>query len=662
MVPAAENQRLATPTAAPAAALPFISVVIPVRNEARHIAETLRQLTAQDYDTERFEVLVADGRSTDATRAVVEEWQARHANVYLIDNARRLSSAGRNRAIEAARGDMVVIVDGHCDLRNPRYLRDLAAAFEHSGADAVGRPQPLDVTGATALQRAVAAARSSWLGHNPSSHIYSDRPGFVPPQSVAVAYRREVFGAVGLFDESFDACEDVEFNHRLDRAGFTCYLDPQTRVYYHPRASLRGLFRQLARYGRGRVRLFRKHGDTLSAAILAPAVLLVGVILGAIAAALVPSLAVPYLAALAFYAAVVLAVSTQIASRERDVRLLGWLPLVFAAVHAGAGFGVLWELATGRRRRATERRFGLVERGEAPREITTAALNALTFDVEDYFHVTGFERMIDRSQWGNFESRVVASTRTILDTLAYSGVRATFFVLGWVAERHPGLVREIRTAGHEIGSHGYWHRLIYTQTPEEFRADIRRSRDVLQGILGEPVTAYRAPSFSITARSLWALDVLIEEGFTADSSIFPTWHDRYGLAGATPSPHRLQRPAGELLEFPLPIRKVLGYPLPAGGGGYFRLYPYALTRRLLRGLNAAGRPFVTYLHPWEFDPEQPRFRPGRLRAFRHYVNLRRTRRRLEALLGDFRFGTLTEALHAAGLTAATPKPALARAA
>ncbi len=224
------------------------------------------------------------------------------------------------------------------------------------------------------------------------------------------------------------------------------------------------------------------------------------------------------------------------------------------------------------------------------------------------------------------------------------GVTATFFVLGWVAERHPRLVRAIHDAGHEIGCHSYWHRLIYQQTPEEFRADLRRGRDVLEDILGIPVRAYRAPSFSVTRDSLWALDVLAEEGFSIDSSIYPTHHDRYGIAGTPPGPHRIDRPAGTIWEFPPPIWKVLGYPLPIGGGGYFRLYPYGLTRHGLRAVNAAGRPFAFYLHPWELDPDQPRLNPGWSRAFRHYVNLHRTESRLVRLLRDFAFGPLSEVI------------------
>ena len=271
-------------------------------------------------------------------------------------------------------------------------------------------------------------------------------------------------------------------------------------------------------------------------------------------------------------------------------------------------------------------------------------LNALTIDVEDYFHVSGFEGCVDRSRWDDFPSRVADNTHRIMDVLAAAGVQGTFFVLGWVAERRPDLVKDIRAAGHEIGSHGYWHRLIYRQTPDEFRADLRHGRDVLQDILGETVTAYRAPSFSITRQSLWALDVLIEEGFLVDSSIYPTRHDRYGIPGAPLEPHRIERPAGTLWEFSPPVYRCAGYPLAVGGGGWFRLYPYAVTRGCLRAVNRAGRPFAVYLHPWELDPNQPRLAPGRMAAFRHYVNLRRTEARLTQLLRDFRFGTLSESL------------------
>lgn len=274
----------------------------------------------------------------------------------------------------------------------------------------------------------------------------------------------------------------------------------------------------------------------------------------------------------------------------------------------------------------------------------TPLLNALTVDVEDYYHVAAFEGVVPRADWDRYASRVVASTEKVLRVLDDAAVCGTFFVLGWVADRHPELVRTIRRAGHEIGCHSFWHRLIYTQTPDEFRADLCLARDVLQDILGERVSAYRAPTFSITRESLWALDILIEEGFTVDASIYPTRHDRYGIPGAPPQPHIMERPGGAITEFPAAIYRCLGYPLPVGGGGYFRLYPYTFTRHTLRTINAAGRPFAVYLHPWEFDPDQPRLPGGWLRRFRHCVNLHRTEERLCRLLGDFRFGAMTDAL------------------
>jgi polysaccharide deacetylase family protein (PEP-CTERM system associated) len=277
---------------------------------------------------------------------------------------------------------------------------------------------------------------------------------------------------------------------------------------------------------------------------------------------------------------------------------------------------------------------------------STAILNAFTVDVEDYFQVTAFEQHIARDHWGRWESRVVANTHRILKLLDCRGVKATFFVLGWVGERYPQLVRDIHSCGHEIGSHGYWHRLIYQQTPEEFRADLRKSRDVLQDTIGASVTAHRAASFSITEKSRWALEVLAEEGFTADSSVFPIHHDRYGIPGAEPRLHRLTTAAGTLWEFPPSVARIAGLNVPVSGGGYFRLYPFWLTLRLLRCINLRERqPFVFYVHPWELDPEQPRIRAASRRSrFRHYVNLGRNEQKLDWLLRHFRFGRLCDVI------------------
>jgi succinoglycan biosynthesis protein ExoA len=329
------------------ASCPFISVIVPVRNEAAFIAGTLGQLLEQRYDAARFEVIVADGRSTDDTRAIVAALQARYANLRLLDNPRQLSSAGRNAAVRASRGDILLLIDGHCQLNNPYYLQNIADAFAESSADCIGRPQPLDVIGADPVQRAIAAARASRLGHHPASHIYSGRTGFVPPQSVAVAYRRFVFQKVGLFDERFDACEDVEFNHRVAKAGMTCWFAPRARVLYYPRANLVGLFRQMVRYGRGRVRLLRKHPETFSLSGFLPAAFLAGIIAGPPVACWSSLLILLYAAVLGTYGATLLLFSIALCVRERDVRLLPLFPLVFLTIHAGAGAGVWCELVLG---------------------------------------------------------------------------------------------------------------------------------------------------------------------------------------------------------------------------------------------------------------------------------------------------------------------------
>ncbi|MCE9552262.1 MAG: DUF3473 domain-containing protein [Planctomycetes bacterium] len=273
-------------------------------------------------------------------------------------------------------------------------------------------------------------------------------------------------------------------------------------------------------------------------------------------------------------------------------------------------------------------------------------LNAFTVDVEDYYHVSAFESQVDRSQWGAYESRVEVSTRRLLRLLEQHNVRGTFFVLCWVAEHYPHLVREIHAGGHEIGSHSYWHRLIYNQTPAEFREDLVRSRDILEGLIGQRVTSYRAPSFSITNKSLWALDILIEEGFKVDSSIFPIYHDRYGIPGARRDLHQVERAGGTLWEFPVSVKEFAGWKLPVSGGGYFRLYPLNFTSASLSSINLRlNQPFVFYIHPWEIDPGQPRLSVGsRLSRFRHYVNLSRTYSKLDMLLSRFRFGSLGDVI------------------
>ncbi len=275
-------------------------------------------------------------------------------------------------------------------------------------------------------------------------------------------------------------------------------------------------------------------------------------------------------------------------------------------------------------------------------------VNAFTVDVEDYFQVSAFENHVHRDQWNQWESRVEANTQRMLKLLDRHDVKGTFFVLGWVAQRYPQIVREIHACGHEIGSHGYWHRLIYEHSPSAFRDDLRRSRDVLEDAAGVRVVCHRAASFSITARSLWALEILVEEGFSVDSSIFPIHHDRYGMPSAPRRLHRLATPAGGLWEFPPAVARLARMNLPVSGGGYFRLYPLWWTGYCLGRINRReGQPFVFYLHPWEIDPQQPRIPvPSRLSRFRQYVGLGKTEDKLDRLLSTFRFGRISDVIAA----------------
>lgn len=275
--------------------------------------------------------------------------------------------------------------------------------------------------------------------------------------------------------------------------------------------------------------------------------------------------------------------------------------------------------------------------------------NALTIDVEDYFQVNAFAKLVRCDEWGCYPLRVGDNTRRILDLLDEFGITATFFVLGWVAERVPGLVGEIRRRGHEIASHGYGHQLVYAIGPEAFREDVRRSRQILEDQAGERVHGYRAPSYSITAKSLWALEILLEEGFSYDSSIFPVYHDTYGVPDAPRFPHQIDCRAGTITEFPLTTLP-LGfgerqYRLPIAGGGYLRLLPAELIRRGIARINGSEQqPAVLYFHPWEIDPAQPRIKAGLKSRFRHYVNLHRTEGKLRHLLGALKFHPMTTIL------------------
>lgn len=269
--------------------------------------------------------------------------------------------------------------------------------------------------------------------------------------------------------------------------------------------------------------------------------------------------------------------------------------------------------------------------------------NILTVDVEDYFHPTEVQRSVAASAWDSLPSRVEHATSVVLDLLGESGVQATFFVLGWVARRHPGLVRRIAAAGHEVACHSFSHSLVYSLNPRQFREDTRTAADAIAQAAGAPPAAYRAPSFSITAQSLWALEILVECGFHTDSSIYPVRHDRYGIPGHPAFPHRISTPSGPILEVPpaaVPLTAAIN--APAGGGAYLRLLPFAYIASAIRLLNGSHHaPACIYMHPWEFDPHQPRLASQPIARLRTYLGLRSMAPKLRRLLRSFPFGAMT---------------------
>jgi polysaccharide deacetylase family protein (PEP-CTERM system associated) len=282
-----------------------------------------------------------------------------------------------------------------------------------------------------------------------------------------------------------------------------------------------------------------------------------------------------------------------------------------------------------------------------PQENSTSGgvRNILTFDVEEYFHASIFEKVVTPDRWPQLESRVERNVERILDLLERYQVRATFFVLGWIGEHHPWVVKKIAAFGHEIASHGYDHRLIYQMSPDDFCKQLSSSVDILQGLTGKKIIGFRAPSFSIKEDTLWAFEILAEAGIRYDSSIFPIFHDRYGIPQTPREKFKIETDHGaEIIELPPSSIRILGQNLPFGGGGYFRLFPLWFTNWSLRRINSRGMPVVFYLHPWELDPQQPALRIGFWERFRHYSNLKIVERKLERLLQTFRFLPICEFL------------------
>ena len=280
--------------------------------------------------------------------------------------------------------------------------------------------------------------------------------------------------------------------------------------------------------------------------------------------------------------------------------------------------------------------------------MTQANINILTIDVEDYFQVDNLREAVNFSDWDKFESRVVGNTEKIIKILDSADTKATFFILGWVAERFPELIKKIHDLGHEIAGHGLNHQLVTTQNQKQFREDIRKAKEILENIIGEPICGYRAPTFSITKESEWALDILIEEGYKYDSSIFPFRYDKGGLPEDKRYIHKIFRHENYIWEFPISSIKMFNHNFPFSGGGYFRLIPYTLMKKLISRHNKTKHTVVVYLHPWEFDSKQPRIKAGWLNSFRHYLNISKTESKFKQLLKDFKFQPIRDFLGAEG--------------
>jgi GT2 family glycosyltransferase len=322
-----------------ASAAPFVTISMPVLNEEKFISGTLNELLNQDYPRGRFEIIVADGGSSDRTRQIVDNIAKENPQVILMDNPGRLPSSGRNVGFRNGRGDYFLVVDGHCRIGNDRLLKNLVDCFERTGADCLCRPQPFIIPDRPTMQRAIGLARTSRLGHSSNSFIHSSGEGWVSPVSVGCAYRRDVFARVGFVDESFDACEDVEFNYRVEKAGLKSFFSPSIAVWYYPRENLRSLWRQLLRYGEGRIRFVRKHPESLTIDMLLPVFFLLGVMSGPLVKFLSVKLFYLYLGFLGLYLGLLCFESFRKCSG--NTTLAPKMISAFLVVHVALGVGMI---------------------------------------------------------------------------------------------------------------------------------------------------------------------------------------------------------------------------------------------------------------------------------------------------------------------------------
>jgi len=319
---------------------PYITVVMPVRNEERCIAATLEQVLRQDYPKDRFEVIVADGMSEDKTRQIVAAFAQKHPQVRLLDNPGMRSGTGRNVGFMNGRGDIFLVIDGHCFIPTDRLLINIVLSFEKSKAHCLGRPQPLDPPNLGDFQKAVALARSSRIGHSGHSFIYSEYEGFGSPVSVGAVYKKEVFEKIGYVDETFDACEDVEFNYRVEKAGFSTYISPLLSIKYYPREDLIKFFHQMVRYGMGRVKFVQKNREVMNLDMLIPPAFAVCLMSLPIAGLIWPFFWWTWITLLASYIGVILFTSTKMAL-QHGFRHFKYLPLIFFVIHFGLGWGLI---------------------------------------------------------------------------------------------------------------------------------------------------------------------------------------------------------------------------------------------------------------------------------------------------------------------------------
>ena len=663
--------------------LPKVSIVMPVRNEATFIEQSLAAVLTQDYPHDRMEVLIANGMSSDGTRDVIARLTKSHdITVTVLANPGKIVPTGMNIGIRQARGDIIVRVDGHAVIQRD-YVRLCVEFLTETGVDCVGGI--VESVGSSYVGKAIATAMSSAFGVGGSvfrTASVSTKPALTDTVPFGV-YRSEVFERIGLFNEQMVRHQDYEFSYRLRKAGGRIMLLPLAKAKYHVRTTLRSLWKQYWQYGIWKGRFIRAHPRSLKLRHLNPPLFVFALVVSVLLAIFSNPLAWTLGVSLGAYAIFISGALISLSIKGK-FKYIPIMPAVFACLHMSWGLGIWKGLFSSKGLKSKHKKPKKAPGGDSGKffvrkkfgqtispvrktthfETTLATLQSgrakepieqikqqrhiVTVQLEDYFHVAAFNQVIGEKQWRRFESRLESNVEAVCNLLREFNIKATFFALGWIGDMQPKIIQRIVSEGHEIASGGYLKQSVKGMTPPEFQDDLRRAKKALENAGANKIIGYRCPHKRLDESDLWIFDILAEERYLYDAShCLPlksnkkrAYHGRV---------HKHQTRHGLIWEIPMSAITLLGYNLPISGGNYLRQLPHFL---MIRGFKKwckdTEAPFVLYFHPWELDPDQPRVTSvGWTSRIRQYRNLDKMKWVLPIYFKQGQFQSISQHLNVA---------------